>query len=862
MTTATRCGRRHSAPRGHYSLSRPIVATVSHTLTESWLLARSFSIPKVGATVTVPRSVSMNMRAIRRAPAFFLLAVATLAVGVGSSVAIFGIVNQLLLRPVAGVSEPDDVGYLELRSLDGGLLNSQGISLRDFDVLRDNATLLAGVASQGTGAYDVAFGGAPSVRVTGSWIYGDYFTVLGVRPTSGRLLRADELGPDADPRSVVVGEELSRRLFGATSGVVGRTVLINGETASIVGVAAGFSGPERFLNVQLWFPYAGLVTFNDFPRDVLTNPRYVMHKLLYYRLRRDQSRAAGEQQLASAMARLVNQDAERTVGNAVPHLTSGLRVPPSARVRVYGLLVLFGTAAGLLLFAACVNVATLLLVRHARRRSEIATQRALGATLGGILRLELAQSLLIAAGGLVGGLAIAWCLGLSLRGRGLPGLSVLRGFSVDGPSLLFAGLAAVVASLAAGAVPAFLSTRLSPGALLREGSGIDSRRMRWARRVFSSAQIALCVPLLVGTALLTRTLINLTAVDTGVDTTNVWTWALSSGQALQGLRIESVLPGLQADIRKSTGLQVAFDARGPFGATTHGLLGLPSRSDESVTASVRPVSPGWFEQLGVSLIAGRSYDPEEWGGAVTPLPTILTASLARRLFGSASAIGQRLNVGVGQIHEAEVVGVTNDLVVPSSPDSPQDAFFVPIGSVPQPELSMVLRSPTLSKATISDIRSVVESALSISVAAEPVPLASQLQESRSTEQLLSRLIGLIAVMSLLLAFSGVHGVVAYAAQGRVREFGIRVALGAQPVHIRSAVLKEALGVIGGGMVVGIVLGYLFSILLESQLFGVSATDPVAYIATTLLLAGVGLLASWAPARAAIKASPLASLRAS
>jgi putative ABC transport system permease protein len=807
--------------------------------------------------------VMAAIRSMLRHPGFSLMAMVTLALGIGSAAAVFGMANQLILRPLPGTTR--GASYLQLRSAkDPGNRQGRGLSLPDVQELRRAATLLDGIGSYGLVSLRVAVDPASRpLAIEGSEVWGDYFRVLGARPAAGRLIRAEETEPGADPLVAVIGEELRDRLFGSGGEVVGRTLYVNGKPFVVIGVAGGgFQGPQRGDGLQIWLPLPALLVVSNFTKDHLVSRNSVMHNDLVIRPRPGVEPAAVEAQIADVLGRLAEEHPEdrEYLTNLRPVLFPGLHIRPMLRDSMYGSLRLLGGIAALVLLIACANVANLLLFRNVTRRGSVATRRALGASTGRIARQHLAESMVIGMGGAVIGLAATWLIILPFRGASLLRLPLFEGFALDWRVLAFTAGAAVATAALSGTLPAALAARFDLAEALHEGGDRETRRFAGLRRFMSGAQIALSITLLVAGLLLTRTIRNLYSAETGFDVTNVGTLFLDRNGWEEGAAAQDVERRLLAAVQQVPGIEMAaLDLYGPHGPQMSGRIQAAPADTALVTQW--PVTPGWFELFHVRMLHGHGFTSADWqaGGR---MHVVVTASLARRLFGSTDVVGRILMTGMTrQLDEAEIIGVTDELRSAYTLDQQQEAVFVPFDRfIALPFASLLYRTRDANPRTNEDVRDAVASVLP----ANPIPdgqmLSERVDRIFADRRLFSRMLSLLSALGAALAAIGLYGVIAFAVAGRVREFGIRLAIGADSRRIARLVLSDASRIVGFGIMAGLAGAWALSSLLKSRLFGVDRLDPLSWAGAVVLLAFVALAASWLPIRAAMRVDPIETLR--
>jgi putative ABC transport system permease protein len=812
-----------------------------------------------------------SMRELWRDRAFTAVAVLTLALGTGATVAVFGMANQLLLRPLPGVTEPEAAAYLQFGPADPSsfdLYNPRGLSQPDFDEVRRSATLLAGIASTGgIGAQASAEGGRPiALRVATA--YGHLFEVIGASAAEGRLFTAAETALDADPNVIVITEDLRARLFGSTESVVGRTIRVNEHPMSVIGVVGGgFAGIERGDPIDAWVPHGALVPLAGFTADRLSSRESTMHgRNLIVRPRPGVSPAAAQAELdaiLSRLARTVPADDREYVGNLRARLYPGLGVMPASRDRVRSTLRTLALMAALALAIACANVANLLLFRGVLRRGDVAVRRALGASAGRIARQQFLQSTWLAALGIAGGLMTAWALMLAFRGEAIRGAPAFEGFAFDGRVLGFAVLGTAVTALLFGALPAALAGRLELKEAMGAPRSAGTRGFSALRSGLAAGQLALALTLVVGALLLTRTLLGLYAADTGYSIERVVEVRLESPRDMQAEAMPAFQEQLMAAVGAVPGVEaVAFDVNGPHSRITTvervSLVGIP---ESEFSIGVNHITPSWFSLLDVKLVDGRPLADEDVG-AGAPARAVVTAALARRMFNRTDVAGQRIVVGRGaRARETEIVGVTRDLSDANEPDRPLEAVYLPFGRPGfAPALVLLARVDGESGATPSLIREALEAALPDKAIADPTPLMARVDATHSERRIFARLLELLAGFAIALAAVGLYAVISFGVATRRREFGIRLALGAQKSSVAELVARHAVGVLIMGGIAGLYGAFALSELLSSRLYGVTSVDPASWLAGAALLVVAVAGACVVPTLRAVRVDAATTLR--
>jgi putative ABC transport system permease protein len=794
-----------------------------------------------------------------------MMATGTLALGVGPAVAVFGMANQLLLQPLPGAPNTESAGYLVFGVPGRGI----GLSAPDFDELRRSATLVDGMAVYGLSSLVVTSDQGRPLSVYANTIYGDYFEILGTSAVEGRLLAAEDTDLGANPLVAVISETLRDRVFGAGTPAVGRTLTMNGQQIEVVGVsAAGFAGAERGTSTEAWLPVGAWVPLFGYSPDRLRSRDTDVGRDIIVGLREGSDPAAIEAQVGQIIARIATTtpEAAQSLPEAAPRIFAGLHTPPLVRDQTHRTVRMMTWAVALVLAIACANVANLLLFRNLTRRGALATLRALGASTGTILRMQLAESLFLGFLGASAGLVVAWLIALPFRGEQLVRMPRFEGFTLDGSTALFACGAALLTVILFGVVPAALAGRFDLSASLRASRTRDSGRMGALRALLATGQVSLTLALLVGGLLMVRTIANLRAVDTGLDIEGVaWTPILTR----PGLSPEDNHTHLREMLAALVALPevrgAALDVYGPHASRFMDYIGVPGAPEPAPGGPTRVtteffVTPGWFELFGISLLEGRAFRDEEWrypdGDEV-----VLTASLARRLFGRVDVVGRTVIVGNGnRAMERRVIGVVGDYTAMTSPDEPTDAFFVPFGGAPSFQLSVMTRVTLGDAGALARVREVLESFHPDLPIAEPVFLTERVESLRSEERILGYLLWMLSAFGVLMSAVGLYGVIYFIVASRQKELGIRRALGADSARVVRVVGRSAALIIIGGVVFGTLAAYPLSQLLESQLFGVENLDAASYVGAFTVVLLAAFAAGIAPARAAMRIDPVDVLR--
>ncbi|HET7553789.1 MAG TPA: ABC transporter permease [Gemmatimonadaceae bacterium] len=811
----------------------------------------------------LPAELHGVTRFLRHELRFAALVVFTLALGIGSTAAVFGMADQLLLRPLPGVRDGGRVAYLRLNTPAGA---GKALTTPEFDELGQAATLLGALASHNFPTFDVSVGDVHGVRVDAESIYGDYFEILGVRPAAGRLLLAAETRSGSDPTRVVISERLAASLYGSAAGAVGKRIYLNNHPMTVLGVAGdGFRGSRRDVQADVWLPMGASASISGDSVDKIFGRSGAPHEFLLARMRADVDQKAATDQLRDILRRLARDepayDSDARLVEVEPTLTLGLGMPPEIRPRIESLLQLLAGVAALVLFVACANVTNLLLFRNVGRRRAVVTRMALGASPGRIARELLVQSLLLGILGAVAGLGIGWFVSFLFRGQSLGSVAAFHGFPLDHRIALFAVLASMVTTLLFGTMPAVLAGRVDLGLAMRQADVRHGGRLATFRSALSAGQFAITLTLGVGALLLVRTMHNLTTADTGLDFHGVVSLWQSHRVDMSRAESSVLARRLLAAVEAVPGVGAA--AMGPPDLDTHyggrAQIGLPGASPEQrVDARVVPVTPSWFGIFHIAAMRGRLFRDDDWREG-PPYNAVLTASLARKLFGSEDAVDRTLG-GVFGRPEPHVIGVVPNLSGNQSPDVPKDVVFVTYAFPPVTSgaFSMVVRTRSFDAQLAENIRGALGGILPDQPVEQPMPLSAA--SAHREQQTLSRLLLLLAALAAVLAAVGLYSVIAFVVAGRKRELAVRMALGAEAWRVGRLVANYATAIVVGGTLLGLGGAYVMSQTLRSRLYGVAPLDPASYIASAALLGVVAAIACWVPTWRAMRLDPVMTLR--
>jgi putative ABC transport system permease protein len=808
---------------------------------------------------TLLQDARYAVRMLRKSPGFTLVAVLTLALGIGANAAIFSVVNGVLLRPLP-FPEPERLVAVWTAQPAKDLVRGSS-SYPDFADYRDQTASFDGLAATRSRGYTLS---SPkgAERIDGARVSWTLFPVLRVTAALGRTFSADEdrLG---GPRVAVIGDALWRRRFGGDPGVVGRPVTLDGEAYTVLGVLPrGFRFDFDLREAEIWTP-----TALDGKDSIEERGQHYLQ--VVGRLKPGVPIAAARADLGAVSARLAAAYPQSNTGRTA--IVQPLHDAIVGATR-QGLLVLLGAVA-LVLLVSSANVANLLLARGSEREREVALRSALGASRGRLARQLLTESVLLSlVGGALGLLVAFWGTDglLALAPADLPRLGDVH---VDARVLGFTLGVTILAGLLFGTAPALRAARVALVPALSEGGrggsgGPGARRMR---SVLIVAEVALALVLLVGAGLLLRSLGRLLGVDPGFRAESVLTLRLDLPDA-HYQKPENVLSFYEKLLPRAAALpgvrSVAAVAPLPFGNSMW-VTGIYRKDrpepgpGEKLSAHYEAATPGYFETIGIRVTRGRTFSDRDRRGA--PRVVLVSESLAARLFPGEDPVGKPVAFGVTLDDEDEkapweVAGVVADVVLDRLDKALEPTFYVPAFQQPWNGVSLVLRaagSPgTLAEAVRKEVQALDPELPVFHVRTMPELVSASVAQRRFQALLLAA----FAAVGLALAATGLYGVMALSVSQRTREIGVRIALGAPARGVLGLVLRQALSLVLLGTAVGLLGALALSRVLSSLLFRVSATDPVTFGIVAGLLLVTALVASYVPARRATRVDPLEALR--
>jgi predicted permease len=800
-----------------------------------------------------------GLRMMVKDPGFFAVALLTLALGIGANTAIFSLLDSVLLKTLP-VAHPEQVVSLSHFSPTG---DGESFTYPQFEQFRKAGELFSGVFGFAYRSAKVNFGGRRE-EVIAQLASGEYFRGLGIPTAVGRPLRPeDDQGANRQPVAVI-SHRLWQLRFARDPSIVGKILNVNGVPLTVVGVMpAGFFGTSLDYATDIWVPISLEPRIDGGSSSLAsTGNHWVM---VMARLKPGVSvrqAAAGTNVMMQRYLRSINARPEELQQRI--EVAAGGRPVSGIRQNVSGPLLILMTIVGLVLLLACTNIANLLLAKAAARQREITVRLAMGAGRLRLVRQLITESLLLAALGGMAGLAVAQLGNSALLDfiAYAMNLTVPVQFQLhlDVRLLAFTTAISLMSGILFGLAPALRATRPDLTSGLKEGAAGGSLHRLRMNKVLLISQVAICLPLLFVACLFIRSFQNLARVDLGFVPTNVvQIKSIVFDPAYTPARLNNTSDRLLEEIKATPGVvSASMSQPGVFSHST-------SQTDVIVDGEPKlvhtlNVTPGFFRTLQIPLLRGREFTPTD--SAKVPQVCVISETLARRFLHSDNPVGERLLTGFGP-NKLEVVGIAKDTKYDSVLAEPSPVIYAPLAPDFIPNFRVFEIRGTFdagaSVATVVQIARRVDPDLPMDIR----PLNEFIGESLAVQHLTARVTGFFGVLGLLLVCLGLHGLMSYVVTQRTREVGIRVALGAERFDVVRLLMMEAMVLVLIGSGVGFIVSVLSvaaSRLVGGELFGLNATDPVSLLVAAALLVGVGLFASYLPAKRATKIEPMVALR--
>lgn len=842
----------------------------------------------------------MGVRGLMKSPGFTLVAVVSLALGIGANTAIFTLIHQVLLRELA-VERPQELAIFG-RSLSGGVLGGIDLGVADMETydfakqLEADPGPFAGVASYSSfpptvsvralepGASDASRSSGGAIETAASLVSGNYFSVMSARPLLGRVILPSDAAARGESAVAVVSWHYWQTELGGNAGALGRTIAINGRPFRVIGVM-----PRDFYGIKQWVQLPDLfvpVTMQSvvLPGDDFLQPRaiYFLHMFARMKsagdLKQDQAWLDGRVRayIRAGEGASISADRQQEIGRAGIKLLPGAQGVNEMGAGFGDSLKILIVVTGLVLLIACANLANFLLARAASRQRETATRLALGSSRGRIVRQSLMETLLLSLAGGALGLGLAFVATRALIAFVVKGVvNTPLDARPDGVVLLFTLAVSLVTGLLFGLGPALSSawsvTRAGAATSLNSStrSTTATGMARLLPRALVVAQVMLSLLLLVGSGLFLRTLNNLQARDFGFERSRLlmaqldiqqsgYTEAQAPGMYRTLLERISALPGVE-----SAAFSVTTPLSGGAWRSTIKVNGYTPQPKEDMSSILNRVSGRYFETTGISLVAGRAIGPQDT--ATSLKVAVVNETLAKHYFPKGNALGSTLKIDDDHVAGPwRIVGIARDTLVEGPrAEKIQRMLYLPLTQVLGNAAfanSVEVRTAADPKKTVADLRraiSQVDPSLSLS---DVTTMHEMMDQMLTHEELIGSLTTIFSLLALVLAAIGLYGVMSYAVVRRTGEIGIRLALGAQMRTVLWMVLRESLLLLAVGLAVGLPLTLGLTRLIRGQLFGLSPTDPATFAAAIAVVAVMTLFAAWLPARRASRVDPMVALR--
>jgi predicted permease len=808
---------------------------------------------------TLFHDVRYGLRQLLKHPVFTILAVVSLALGIGANTAIFSLVNTVLLRPLP-VKEPS-----RLIEVYGSLNNGADFTIQsylNYKDYRDRNDVFSGLFVYRIVVSSLSHNGS-NERVWGYLASGNYFDVLGVKPILGRSFLPEEDQTPGSRPVVVLSYTCWQKRFAADPAIVGRTILLNNHTFTVIGVAPkDFIGTEVAYAPEYWAPMMMAKVIE--PGSRWLDSRDSNNLFMIGRIKPGVTPAQVKASLDAITLQLGKEYPTENEGRGITLSPPGLFIPSirDASITFAGVLMVI---VGLVLLLACVNLANLQLARATSRRKEIAIRLAVGASRGRLVQQLLTEGVLLSlAGGALGLMLAAWINWL-VGGIKLPlDVALVFDLPLDWRVMLFALGLSILTGLVFGLLPALQSSKPALVPSLKDDAKLGGFRRSRLRNSLVVAQVSLSLVLLVCAGLIVRSLQAAQKMRPGFDTQAAI--AISFDVGLQGYdeakgrafhhqileRVRAV-PGVRAAALTSN-LPLSLN----YNSSSVYLEGQPAvGSGRLPTCIPMSVSPGFFETMGIAL-RGRDFAESE--DKLEARVAVVNETFAKKFFPGIDPIGKRFNFSGPKDPLWQIIGVCSDGKYNTLAETPQPAVFRPQFRDYDTVVTLVARTKGDPRAVIAALRKEFQAMDPTLPLYDIKTLTEHMKIPLFPARMAANVLGSFGVLALVLAAIGIYGVMSYVVAGRTREIGLRMALGAQLRHVRQLILGQGMMLASIGLAVGLVIVFILARFLTSMLYGVSPTDPITFIAITFLLAAVALVACYIPARRAARVDPMVALR--
>ena len=809
----------------------------------------------------IVRDLRYGGRILLKRPGFTLIAIMTLALGIGANTAIFSLVNTALLRPLP-VDQPERLVSLNYVAMNGEQ-NFPVLSFPNYRDMRDRNEQLAGLIAYRMTAVSLSNSGV-NERLWGYLATGNYFEVLGVKPAIGRFLtQDDDKVPGAHPVAVITHGCWQKR-FGGDPDIVGRNVIVNGRNFTIIGVAKpDFYGSEIGYRTEIWFPMMMLAQIE--PGNDNLESRDSSNFFVQGRLKPGITSRQAEDELKAIAAQLAHEYPKENEGSTIALSPPGL-FGAFMRGPIVGFAGVLMAVVGLVLLLACTNLANLLLARATGRRKEIAIRLAIGASRWRLVRQLLTESVMLAAmGGGLGLLLAYWLVDAMLGFRPPIDIPLATDLHIDWRVLVFTTGVSMLTGLVFGLLPALQATRPELIPALKDEVSLNGYRRSWLRNGLVVLQVSLSLILLICAGLVLRGLQRAQLLNPGFVPEQALEMSFDlSLQGYDGPRSKEFKRQLLERVRALPGVEYAgLTNNMPLSLNINNnaiyVEGEPEQRGANVpTAITSSASPGLIPALGTRILQGRDFSLQE--GESERRFAIVNETFTRRFWPGQEPLGKRFSFDSYSGPWIEVVGVIQDGKYFSLSEEAAPFLYVSLRPQSSQFLTMVVRTTSEPQNAMTAIRREFQQLDATLPVYNVKTMVEHMALSLFPARVAATLLGSFGLLALLLAAIGIFGVMSYAVTQRTREIGIRMALGAQYGDVLRLVIRHGMVMTSIGLALGLVASFALTRFMESLLFGVSATDPATFVVIALVLTLVALLACYLPARRATKVDPLIALR--
>jgi putative ABC transport system permease protein len=785
------------------------------------------------------------MRMLRRNPGFSVIALLTLALGIGANTAIFSIVNSILIRPLP-YEDPDQLVWVWGRF---NLGNTASVSPPDFRDYRAQAQLFDAFGCFSAVSFTITGNGEPE-RLNGSIVSAEFFRIFGVKPAMGREFTSEEERVER-PGVVILSHGLWQRRFGGDAGIIGRNIVLDGRPLTVVGVM-----PQEFRfsgSAEAWVP----IPLNS--PGMQSRGAHFLRPIA--RLKSSTSIAQAQAEVDVIADRLAMQYPDT-------NKSFGLRLVP-LQERIVGnsrrSLTILMASVSLVLLIACVNVANLLLSRATSRQKEIAIRTALGASRVRNMRLMMNESIVLALCGGAGGVLLANWAVKAVKGLNLNFIPRASEIQMDNTVLGYTLAISLLTGILFGILPAVQASYSDFNNSLKEAGRTSSSGGRSVlRQALVTAEVALALVLSIGAGLTVKSLVNLSFVDPGFKTANLLTMRLDvfGAKYPTGEKRAIFYDAVRERIAALPGVAgAAYVSQLPLSGQNNDnffeIEGRPVHDPgKGVTAQTRYVAAEYFKTMSIPVLRGRGFTAQEArdGAAVT----LINEALARQYFTDQDPIGHRILLNEGPVRAYEIVGVVGDIRHFQLAVEPADELYVP--SVRGPQANLVVRTSVEPASVVRVLREQVWAVDKDLPLSGVRTMEEIIDGSLGGGRFMMYLLGLFSIIAVALAAIGIYGVISYAVSQQIHEMGLRMALGARRLDVLSLVMRRGLILTGIGIMLGLVAAAALTKTMSEQLYQVSTTDVQTFALTSGLLFVIALLSSYIPARRATKVDPMVALR--